>query len=176
MTDTPTEALCRDCGGTGYVIYPSRSGQGDERHEQCKCRTTPTPPATDEREAVARAIAPLVYATVTGNDDCREWEEMPEYVQDIYFQAADAALSALAGYRAAEIAAAHERGAAEERARLLAELRDFGPYKMSYTKQEDYSGEHREWTAYMTLPKGCNVFCEIADALSGEPTEASDDR
>ena len=61
---------------------------------------------TDEREAVARAIAPLVYATVTGNDDCREWEEMPEYVQDIYFQAADAALSALAPIRAQEIAAA----------------------------------------------------------------------
>lgn len=84
-------------------------------------RRTP-PPTTDdgEREAVARAIAPLVYATVTGNDVGREWEEMPEYVQDIYFDAADAALSALAPIRAAETAAAHARGVADERARVIA--------------------------------------------------------
>ncbi len=142
---------------------------------------TPTPPATDEREAVARALCEKHIRNVRRHDtDAATLEAvLPGAIEMHWFDfqlEADAALSALAGYRAAEIAAAHERGAAEERARLLAELRDFGPYKMSYTKQEDYSGEHREWTAYMTLPKGCNVFCEIADALSGEPTEASDDR
>lgn len=83
-------------------------------------RRAPTPPTDDEREVLARAIAPLVYATVTGNDDCREWEEMPEYVQDIYFQAADAALSALAPHIAAEIAAA----VAKDRAGIVTWLRE----------------------------------------------------
>lgn len=83
---------------------------------------TDTPPTDDEREGLARAIAPLVYATVTGNDDCREWEEMPEYVQDIYFQAADAALTALTPHIAAEIAAA----VAKERAGIAAFYRANG--------------------------------------------------
>jgi len=71
---------------------------------QSERRTTP-PPATEEREAVARALC------IAGEED--------DFNYKGYLELADAALSTLAQIRAAEILAAE----ANERARIVASLR-----------------------------------------------------
>jgi len=74
---------------------------------QSERRTTPTP-ATDEREAVARALC------IAGEED--------DFNYKGYLELADAALSTLAQIRAAEILAAE----ANERARIAAFYRANG--------------------------------------------------
>jgi len=101
---------CQSCG----VQSPSRETEA-EATAAWNRRTTPTP-VTDEREAVARAISTKTFAyCIGGSGDCGDWEEMDTRATDIYLNAADAALSALAPIRAAEILAAE----ANERARAL---------------------------------------------------------
>ncbi len=83
---------------------------------------TPTPPATDEREAVARALCEKHIRNVRRHDtDAATLEAvLPGAIEMHWFDfqlEADAALSALAPYRAAEIAAAHERATTAERER-----------------------------------------------------------
>ena len=139
MTDTATEALlpCPFCGATDTEVrdledastpdvcrvHDSQAIRGQlarycmeydrmtSRHPAVSCacpkcqserRTTP-PPAAEEREAVARAM--LEWGT--------PWDSVETGIL------ADAALSALAPYRAAEILAAE----ANERARIVAWLR-----------------------------------------------------
>lgn len=77
--------------------------------------------ATEEREAVARAL----YEAVNGSPTCYRWDDSgldDEHpgTRNRYYRQADAALSALAPVRAAEILAAE----ANERARIVAWLRD----------------------------------------------------
>ena len=82
---------------------------------QSERRTTPPPtPATEEREAVARAL----YDHESPNS-ALAWEHKPAHFQENVRRYADAALSALAPIRAAEILAAE----ANERARIVASLR-----------------------------------------------------
>ena len=77
-------------------------------------RRTP-PPTTDvvEREAVARAVSQHTYAVAVGDEDCSDWPEMSERAQNVYREAADAALSALAPYRTTERATEYARGLAD---------------------------------------------------------------
>ena len=79
-------------------------------------RTTPPTPATDEREAVARAI-------------CLAHGAFPERRILAFYAHADAALSALAPIRAAEILAAEARGyamAVEDAANEAMQLWEYG--------------------------------------------------
>ena len=70
---------------------------------QKSIEATPPTPATDEREAVARAMA------------CEDLGYLTPFMQSNWLERADRAISALAPYRAAEILAAE----ANERARAL---------------------------------------------------------
>ena len=85
---------------------------------QSERRTTPPPPpAAEEREAVARAMYECDPLRVAGPPS---WDkDSDEIERGIYLRDADAALSALAPVRAAEILAAE----ANERARIVASLR-----------------------------------------------------
>ena len=88
-------------------------------------RRTPPTPATDEREAVARALCEARIRTVRRHDTKPEDLEamLPasiDYSWRDFVAEADAALSALAPIRAAEILAAE----ANERARIEADLKD----------------------------------------------------
>ena len=88
---------------------------------------TPPPPATDEREAVARALCELHIRNVRRHDtDATTLEAvLPGAIEMHWFDfqlEADAALSALAPIRAAEILAAE----ANERARIAAFYRANG--------------------------------------------------
>jgi len=71
---------------------------------QSERRTTP-PPATEEREAVARALC------IAGEED--------DFNYKGYLELADAALSTLAQIRAAEILAAEARGREVEAAAIM---------------------------------------------------------
>jgi hypothetical protein len=51
-------------------------------------------------------------------------------------------------------------------AHLEAAAKQIGPMQLRVTRCENYSGEHREWTEYITLPKGCYIFAEIVAALT----------
>lgn len=53
-------------------------------------------PFKPDREAVARELHRRFYAVVTGHDDCREWEDMPEHLREAYLDGADAAIALLA--------------------------------------------------------------------------------
>lgn len=89
---------------------------------------TDTPPTDDEREGLAMAVSTRTFAFFDGDEDCGDWPEMSERARNIYREAADAALAYLAPIRAREIAAAEARGAAEERARVVAWLRSLPHY------------------------------------------------
>jgi len=91
-------------------------------------------PATDvvEREAVARAVSQHTYAVAVGDEDCSDWPEMSERAQNVYREAADAALSALAPYRTTERATEYARGLADgvkqSEAAIVAWLRSLPHY------------------------------------------------
>ena len=68
------------------------------------------PRATDEREAVARAICAADFERGDGSPEDVAWQRAVDYNETFnYFNYADAALSALAPIRAAEILAAINR-------------------------------------------------------------------
>ena len=118
MTSTDTLLPCPFCGNTDTTETSGAAG----RWLICNCcemagpvsrvdaraawnRRTPPTPATDAREAVARALC------IAGEED--------DFNYKGYLELADAALSALAPIRAAEILAAE----ANERARIVALVR-----------------------------------------------------
>ena len=106
----------------------------------CNRRTTPTPPATDEREAVARVIANSLGAKIG----------VSMYIM------ARAILDYLAPYRAAEIAAAHERATAAERERdALREtvIAFAGPHAVNYAKDFDLPDGHLHPAHYDILAR-----------------------
>jgi len=91
-------------------------------------RRTPPTPATEEREAVARAIE-IADAHPSHQQD-HAADNMPDDISDWGIYLADAAISALAPIRAAEILAAEARGAERERASkgtVTTYKRGFGP-------------------------------------------------
>lgn len=53
---------------------------------------------TVEREAIARLIHKHFYAEVSGNDDCLDWDDMPERLREYYrVQGADNVLALIGG-------------------------------------------------------------------------------
>ena len=106
MTSTDTLLPCPFCGED---LIPDATPDGLAEHPSSDCpagdwlvrpadwnRRTPPTPATDEREAVARALC------IAGEED--------DFNYKGYLELADAALSTLAQIRAAEILAAEARG------------------------------------------------------------------
>ena len=85
-----------------------------------------------EREGVARAVSQHTYAVAVGDEDCSDWPEMSERAQNVYREAADAALSALAPYRTTELATEYARGLADgvkqSEAAIVAWLRSLPHY------------------------------------------------
>ena len=122
MTSTDTLLPCPFCGGAAevrewdfpYVRFQARCVEckttGRTRfNERAKAiaawnRRTPPTPATDEREAVARAIE-IADAHPSHQQD-HAADNMPDDISDWGIYLADAAISALAPIRAAEILAA----------------------------------------------------------------------
>lgn len=50
-----------------------------------------------------------------------------------------------------------------EQLRLAREYAEtIGPFKLKYKQTENYSGEHREWNEYLTVPQGCPDIVEAA--------------
>ena len=101
---------------------------------QSERRTTPPPtPATDEREAVARAI-------------CLAHGAFPERRILAFYAHADAALSALAPIRSAEILAAEARGYAkgiEDAANEATDLWEYGVPSQEFPRRiRDLRNEH----------------------------------
>lgn len=119
---------CKSCG----VQSPSRETEAEAT--AAWNRRTPPTPATDEREAVARALCELHIRNVRRHDtDATTLEAvLPGAIEMHWFDfqlEADAALSALAPVRAAEILAAEERGyakAIEDAANEARQLWEYG--------------------------------------------------
>ena len=161
MTDTPELLPCPFCGGAAevrewdfpYVRFQARCVEckttGRTRfNERAKAiaawnhRTPPTP-ATDAREVVARALCEARIRTVRRHDTKPEDLEamLPasiDYSWRDFVAEADAALSALAPIRAAEILAAE----ANERARIVAWLDE-----TAWLLERDYFGQLRYFSA-----------------------------
>jgi hypothetical protein len=74
-------------------------------------------------------------------------------------EAADAILPLIEAHAAAREAAAVER------------VKNLGPLPLRVLKQENYSGEHREWMETYTIPKGCHIFDDIAAAIRQTATK-----
>ena len=125
MTSTDTLLPCPFCGED---LIPDATPDGLAEHPSSDCpagdwlvrpadwnRRTPPTPATDEREAVARALC------IAGEED--------DFNYKGYLELADAALSTLAQIRAAEILAAEARGyamAVEDAANEARDLWEYG--------------------------------------------------
>lgn len=128
MTSTDTLLPCPFCGGDArlhdnkqelcVLCYGCEMEVFGNTADECVAawnRRTPPTPATEEREAVARALC------IAGEED--------DFNYKGYLELADAALSTLAPIRAAEILAAEARGyakAIEDAANEATQLWEYG--------------------------------------------------